>query len=187
MINYLHLRGYRNLCEYLNQQWYKFAEVEDIKKRCKGILPTLYDPNDKRFANYLWNQYLIQFVYYGKHPILNYTNSNKIKRKYKDTYGWVLISDWEYKVDYLEKIILFNKEPIIKLWEPNLRKRINERQRRKTAEQLRNRFRLMTDSEAILEAQKLGICWRCFNEIIPMMIDCVRCGAKQDTTQNLNL
>jgi hypothetical protein len=179
MINYLHLRGYRNLCEYLNGQWYKFAEIKDIQKNCKGVLPILYNPKDKRISKFLWDNYLIQFMCFSKHPILNYTNSTRKIRRFKGVYGWALISDWEYKIEYLESIVLFSKEPKIKAWETDLRKRINDRKRREEAKQLQVKFRSLSEEEAKIEARQLGICWRCLKPIIPFMIDCISCGANQ--------
>jgi hypothetical protein len=159
MINYLHLWGYRNLCEFLDQQWYKFAEIDDIKQKCKGVLPILYsNPKNKIISNYLWNKYLIQFIYFGKHPILRYTSSKKTEKAFKNNYGWTLVSDWEYKIEYLEKIILFNQEPLFKPWEEKLLNRINERKTREEIKRLQNRLLKLDWKERVIECEQLDIC-----------------------------
>ena len=178
MLNYLHLRGYRNLCEYLNSQKYKIATIEEISKEC-SVLPILYNPKDKRISSYLYNNYLIQFTSFCKHPILNYTSSRKIMKEYQYYYGWRLVSDWEFKIDYLEKLILFNQEGTTKAWEKNLLSRINKRENQEKLELLKKKFRTMTDLECMIECEKLEICWRCFQPILKLMVDCVQCGAKQ--------
>lgn len=144
-------------------------------------MPVLYEchPKAKQRRQRLWDLYLIQFIKWGQHPILNYKYSSAVRRQYKKVFGWTLSSEWEYKIDYLEKIVLFGQEPILKPWETELRKRIAVRQRRKEAEQLRYKLAQMVESEATLECQKLGICKRCLQPLIPLMIDCVNCGATQ--------
>jgi hypothetical protein len=176
-MNYAQLSSWRNLCEYLNGQWYKFAEPEDIKKNVR-CLPTLYDPKCKIHRRSLFDDHLIQFIHWTQHPILNYRSGRRTK-SYYDERGWQLCSYWEHKIDYLEKIILFGDEPVFKPWESSLNARISERKRRQDALELKRELAALKESEYKAKCQELNICWQCNQPLVFMMIDCVKCGATQ--------
>ena len=158
MITYLGLTGWRTLCEYLDKIKYKFDCVYDIKKNCKLVLPSLYDPKNKEHRQRLYDNYLIQFVTWQYHPYANFTRSRKAYRHYSDIYGWRLTRDWEYKIDYLEKIVLFGVEPSFKPWEQDLRRRLSERQQRQEKIDLIERLKSLPLSNRIQECSKLNLC-----------------------------
>jgi len=179
MLYYSHLRSWRNLCEFLDTRWYKFAKIETIKNGCKGVFPNFYDPRCRLHRKTLWDNYLIQFIRWGEHPITTYSHSRTTRREYKDVRGWILVSEWEAKIAYLEHLILFEQEPLIKSWESSLNLRMNERNKRQEKIKLCQKLSMMKDPARKLECASLGVCWRCFQEIIPLMVDCVSCGAPQ--------
>ncbi len=176
MINYLQLRGWRDICEYLNGCWYKFAEEEDIKTNCPKALPNLYKPEIRSHRKRLYENYLIQFIKYQQHPAINY--SRRYYRDYKKIWGWRLTNDWEYKIDYLEKVIIFGYEPEFKHWEPALRSRIEQRRLREERIRLHQELRQLPSEKMKAKAREKGVCWCCANPIVFMMVDCVNCGAK---------
>ena len=176
-MNYTQLTSWRNLCEYLDRQWYKFAALEDIKKNVR-CLPSLYDPKCKIHRRSLFDNHLIQLIHWTQHPVLNYRSGRRL-RSYQNEWGWQLCSYWEHKIDYLEKIILFNREPIIKPWEKSLKARMSERLRREEALNLKRELATLKKEEYKTKCQELNICWRCNQPLIFMMVDCVNCGASQ--------
>ena len=125
MISYCQLRSWRELCEYLDNCWYKFATEDEIQSHCRKVLKNLYCPKVKVHRRFLYEQYLIQLIRDQQHPIINYQPSSY--RKYKKVWGWRLCQMWESKVDYLEKLVLFGDEPECKSWEPALKSRLEQR------------------------------------------------------------
>ena len=174
MITYSQLKGWRNVCEYLNSKKYKFANEYGIKCNCPLTLPALYDPKIKEHRRILFEEHLIQFIRYQQHPILDFYYSRSVYRQYGDSWGWRLCNDWEYKIEYLENLILFEKE-IPKKWEPQLKPRLE--QRRQRGEKLKQ-IEDMKKAEGMEHRHKaslLGICSNCFVPMIPFMIDCLVC------------
>ncbi|MEW5857398.1 MAG: hypothetical protein AB1861_08455 [Cyanobacteriota bacterium] len=176
-ISYSQLTSWRNLCEFLDKLWYKFATCEEISAHC-SCLPGLYRMR-REHRSLLWEKYLIQFCTYQQHPILTFSHSRSTKREFKDVWGWRLMKDWEFKIDYLEQIVLFNREPEIKPWESDLRARLLERKRRRDAVELRDKLLAMKESERRVQCRNLNICWNCQQALVFMMIDCVKCGQAQ--------
>lgn len=179
MITYSQMRSWRDICEYLNTCWYKFDVPYGIKSKCPHALPNLVNPKVRSHREIIYNNYLIQFITWSQHPILNYSRSKAVWREWSDLWGWRLCSDWEYKIEYLEQIILFDKEPSFKHWEPALRDRLYQREQRRKKKELEEKLKLLKDIERKEQAANLGICWRCFSPIIIYMVDCVNCGAEQ--------
>jgi hypothetical protein len=179
MISYCEMRGWRDICEYLSTAYYHFCTVAEIRKKCPKALPGLYDPKNKTHRKPLWDAYKIQFLTWRQHPILDYHSSRRYRRQYKDEWGWSLVSDWEYKIDFLEHLVFTGNEPQQRLWLPALERRIiaREERERKLIEECK--ISQMTRAEKIKYYQEKGICWRCRSEILPLMIDCVVCGARQ--------
>ena len=174
MISYSHLYSWRNLCEYLNSRKFKFAEPYEIKRGCK-CLPSLYW-RERTHRQFLFDNYLIQFIHWCPYP--NYSYRSR-RRKDGDDWGWQLCRDWEFKIAYLESLVLFNKEPAVKFWEPALNSRIAVRKERQAKLELDKELRSMKEQERRLRAASLNICWRCYQPITFMMVDCVSCGAMQ--------
>jgi len=173
MINYSHLYSWRNLCEYLNSRKFKFAEPYEIKRNCK-CLPSLYW-RDRTHRQFLFDNYLIQFIHWCPYPDFSY----RCRRKDDDDWGWQLCRDWEAKIDFLEKIVLFDREATIKTWEPALKLRMVARAEREAKLKLHKELRTMKQEERRLKAASLNICCRCYEPIAFMMIDCLNCGAIQ--------
>ena len=80
MITYCQLRGWRDICEYLDGRWYKFANEYGIRCNCPLALPALYHPRQKEHRQTLFNEHLIQFIRYQQHPILDYCHSRQVYR-----------------------------------------------------------------------------------------------------------
>lgn len=173
MISYCHLYSWRNLCEYLNSRKFKFAEPYEIKRNCK-CLPSLYW-RDRTHRQFLFDNYLIQFIHWCPYPDFSYRR----RRKDDDDWGWQLCRDYEAKIDYLEQIVLFDREPTIKSWEPALKLRMVARAEREAKLKLDKELRLMGEAERRLRAASLNVCWRCYQLITFMMMDCTHCGAIQ--------
>lgn len=178
MISYSQLFGWRNLCEYLDAQWYKFATVGEIKANCKCCLPNLYTPKMREHRQLLYEKYLIQFITFQEHPILLFRDSKRNRHEYGDVWGWRLMKDWEAKIDYLEKLVLLDREPEIKTWEADLRRRLADRRRRQEALEQKQRLLQMKESDRKRECAAIGICWKCLQPMAFLMVDCVNCGAK---------
>jgi hypothetical protein len=86
--------------------------------------------------------------------------------------------DWEFKIAYLESIVLFGVEPSTKQWEPSLKLRIQQRRERQEKIELEKKLRSLPFEQKKQLASQSGICWRCFSPLVPLMIDCVNCGAE---------
>lgn len=172
-MNYSHLYSWRNLCEYLNSRKFKFAETYEIKRNCK-CLPSLYW-RDRTHRQNLFDNYLIQFIHWCPYPDFIYRR----RRKNNDDWGWQLCREWEAKIDFLGQIVLFNREPLIKTWEPALKLRMAARAKRLAKLELDKEFRAMKQQERRLKAAQLNICWRCYEPMAFMMVDCTDCGAIQ--------
>ena len=173
MVNYSHLYSWRNLCEYLNSRKFKFAKPYEIKRDWK-CLSSLYW-RDRTHRQALFDNYLIQFIHWCPYPDFSYRR----RRKCDDEWGWQLCREWEAKIDFLEQIVLFNGEPLIKTWEPALTLRIAARAEREVKLKLDKEFSFMKEQERRTKATSLNICWRCYEPMVFMMIDCVSCGAVQ--------
>lgn len=173
MINYSHLYSWRNLCEYLNSRKFKFAEPCQIKRDCK-CLPSLYW-RDRTHRQALFDNYLIQFIHWCPYPNYSY----RYRGDDDENWGWQLCREWENKIDYLEQVVLFSREPIIKTWEPALKLRMVARAEREEKLKLAKQLRLMSKEERKLKCTSLNICWRCCEPITFMMIDCLTCGEIQ--------
>ncbi|WP_414755579.1 hypothetical protein [Anabaena sp. CCY 9910] len=172
---YSHLYSWRNLCEYLNSRPYKFAYPYQIKRDCK-CLPSLY-AKDRLHRQVLFDNYLIQFIHWCPHPDDSYGGYGRRRRKYDSDWGWQLCREWEAKIDFLEQIVLFGREPATKSWEPALKIRMQIRAERQAKLELDKKLSLLKIGDRKTEAAKLNICWQCLGKIAFMMVDCVSCGA----------
>lgn len=108
-MDYLELRSWRDICEYLDSCWYKFAEPTELQEKCKGAIASLWQTEGRPRRQLLWDRWLIQFIRWGNHPILNFRNSKKNRREFNKYYrGWTLVSGWEAKINFLEQLIFLS-------------------------------------------------------------------------------
>ncbi|QSJ17712.1 hypothetical protein JYQ62_02195 [Nostoc sp. UHCC 0702] len=175
MISYSQLYSWRNLCEFLDSCWYNFAEPYEIKKGCK-CLPNLYNPTVRFHREYLFDNHLIQFIHWTRHPVLRYHSSRSYTREFKKTWGWQLCREWEHKINYLENLLLFGTQTA-KPWETDLMQRMQAREQRKQKLILKAELLALPKIERMQKIALLNICWRCYEPILPLMVDCVSCGA----------
>lgn len=103
VVDYEHLGQWRDICEYLEGQWYKFVDGNNASF-------SLLLPSSKQLRSQLWSEYMIQFVCWGSHPYSHYHNGRDARR-YGKILGWRLTFGWEAKIDFLEKIVLFHRAP----------------------------------------------------------------------------
>jgi hypothetical protein len=102
-MQYEDLCQWRSICEFLDSQWYKFLDDSSVLTQGFTLLLTFAKPHREE----LWSNYMIQLVQFGKHPHAHYHRRSEFRKKY----GWRLLPDWEVKIDFLEKITLFNNNP----------------------------------------------------------------------------
>lgn len=140
-INYEDLCQWRDICEFLSTRWYLFADDYDISKLSFNLLTE--EASTKRQE--LWTRYMIQFVAHCRHPHARYHR----RSDYKKDFGWVLVSDWELKIDFLEQIVLLGRaeedlpRPWCKaIWERFFRRREQEIKRERLMEEWRERNRM---------------------------------------------
>lgn len=133
-LTYDDLRMWRDLCEYLNDSWYKCEEVDYLYTKLPHC--TVYRPEKRTHRQEFWDSWQLQLISWGGHPIIRYSES--AYRDYKKWRGWTLFKDWEIKIDFLEKIVLLNIDPntLDKPWIAAIEKARQERLRRE-AEQRR--------------------------------------------------
>lgn len=218
-LTYDYLRQWRDLCEFLDNRSYKCADVEELASN----LPDnqVWRPEWRQRRQQLWNTWKIQFIRWGKHPRLHFTGG----RDPSGWRGWTLVSEWEFKIDFLEHLILLDSDRP-QPWIPILEQRLEERllaqaqeeratffwvlrpDRGWTADRLhqeRKRRALLTDAEKLeedvswinvrvqelrseihqkeihrLELIQQGFCGYCKAPIIPLMMDCLKCGASYE-------
>jgi|GEM_PF-4268453 len=106
-LTYEQLRQWRDLCEFLAGQWYRCAEPYDISKALPGC--HVSKPESRSERQYLWDNWEIQLMSWGGHPAAWYSNSGY--REFKKWRGWALCPGWEVKIDFLEKVVLFDADP----------------------------------------------------------------------------
>ncbi len=53
-ISYSQLRSWRDICEFLDQSWYNFASVQEIRCGCPKALPNLYSFNGRAHRQWCW-------------------------------------------------------------------------------------------------------------------------------------
>jgi hypothetical protein len=136
MITYEKLRQWRDLCEFLSQQWYKCADCDELEKslpNCQG-----WKAIGQSQRRQLW-EWQIQLIQWGSHPAIRYSNS--AYRKFKKWKGWTLKQDWEIKIDFLEKIVLLNADPdqLDKPWQVAIAKAREEKIRLEAIQEQRLR------------------------------------------------
>jgi hypothetical protein len=102
-MHYEHLRQWRDICEYLDNQWYKF--VDDYCVENLGF--TLLLRSAKPLREELWSNHMIQLCSWGEHP----HSYHHHRSEYRKDYGWRVLPDWEIKIDFLEQIVLFDRNP----------------------------------------------------------------------------
>jgi hypothetical protein len=101
-ISYEELREWRDICEYLDNAWYKFIGSH-VTQPSFSLLTKAGESHRRA----LWSSYMIQFVKWGSHPHSFYRQ----KSIYRKDSGWRLLPCWEMKIDFLEQIFLFGRNP----------------------------------------------------------------------------
>lgn len=166
-MDYQQLRAWRDVCEYLDSCWYKFNDPGSIIEKCPSIDHQLVTFEGRKLRSLLWDAWLIQFIRWGDHPILSFRNSRANKRSFSDERGWILVNGWESKIDFLEKVILFDEdaETLPKPWQALVIARMDEREIK----------RIKTRGSAS-ERSMNNLCPHCGAAQIPFMMDCLNCG-----------
>lgn len=166
-MDYEHLRDWRDICEHLNTCWYKFDDQAGISQKCPSINRKLIDFEGRELRATLWDRWLIQLIRWGDHPILYFRNSRATRREFKHERGWILVNGWEAKIDFLEKLVLFevDEDTLPKPWQPLALARIQEREAQ----------RIQRKGSA-LERLNIGLCPHCGAVQITLMMDCPTCG-----------
>jgi hypothetical protein len=133
-MNYEQMRQWRNICEHLDKQWYKFIESDECEF-------TLLSSKSRSIRQQLWSDYMIQFAQWGQHPYHFYRRD----RAYRKVYGWRLCGGWEQKIDFLEQITLFNHNPsdLPQPWRKSIWESVLNRQNR------------IAEAEALAELRKV--------------------------------
>ncbi|MBD2006472.1 MULTISPECIES: hypothetical protein [Cyanophyceae] len=169
-LTYEDLRMWRDLCEYLNQSWYKCEEADYLYTKLPSC--TVYRPERRIHRRELWENWQIQFINWGGHPIIRYSES--AYRHYKKWRGWTLGKDWEIKIDFLEKVVLLSVNPdeLDKPWQRAIEKAREERLRRE-GERFRQEERAKAERAAIFAE---GFCGWCKVPVAFLMMDCPNCG-----------
>lgn len=178
-LNYSQLYSWRNLCEWLNTRWYKFAYISQIEadKKLK-CLPFAYSASGRELRSLLYLNYKIQFISYRVHPVTNYWSKRRILEQYnREVFykkGWMLVSDWEFKIDFLEKVILLNsdRDSLEKMWLPRLERRIQARENERSQKELKKQIAAMDRYSRYLA----GYCPNCNSQVVALMLDCPNCG-----------
>lgn len=123
-MQYEEMRQWRNIVEYLHPCYYKFADSDTILRRDFHFLRREY----KSYRERLWSSYMLQICQFGPHPYSFYHHV----RKRDIEWGWRLLPDWEAKVDFLEQVALYGKNPDdlpkpwkAKIWEKFLNQHCN--------------------------------------------------------------
>jgi hypothetical protein len=100
-MHYEHLRQWRDICEYLDTQWYKF--VDDYCVLNLGF--TLLLPSSQQDRQKLWSNHMLQLCSWGPHP----HSYHHRRSDFRNDYGWRLLPGWEHKIDFLEQLVLFDR------------------------------------------------------------------------------
>lgn len=134
-MNYEELVQWRTLCEYLDSKWYKCADTGN------HFPLLLINAREKR--EFLWSYYMIQLVQWCEHPHVWHHR----RSPYKDEWVWRLLPGWEFKIDFLEKITLFNHAPEDlpqpwrkAIWEAYISRKTQALDQEELAAQIRRRY-----------------------------------------------
>lgn len=166
-MDYQELRNWRGICEYLDSCWYKFDEISGLAKNCSGIASIFYEQERGRYLREeLWQKWQIVLISWGQHPIL-YSRCSRVNRNFfGDACGWTLVIDWESKIDFLEKLVLFDLDEnnLSRPWRESMRLRAIERKTKRI-------IRSGSPSERL----ELGLCPHCGRPQVVLMVDCPSC------------
>lgn len=176
-MDYLELRSWRDICEYLTGRWYKFARVEDIARNCPNAIASLYRGEGRLKRQELWDRWTIQFLSWGDHPIFNFKHSKYLRQSYGHDRGWTLVSAWEAKIDFLEQLYVLerNESTLSKSWVAPVRQRIEQR---RLAEERRQEYKQVLKGDLkSLQLYRLenNLCPHCQEPQVQMMLDCPSC------------
>jgi hypothetical protein len=175
-ISYEQLVQWRDLCEYLNSCWYKCGEPYDLERKLPNC--QIWKPEARSHRQELWDAWQLQLMSWGEHPILRYARSRSTYREFKKWKGWTLQADWQVKIDFLEKVILFNADPdqLEKPWVAAIAAAREERDSWKTELERQRVEQERLRSLSRLDRFNQGLCPWCTSPMIALMMDCVSCG-----------
>jgi hypothetical protein len=121
-MQYETMREWRDIAEFLYQQPYKF--IDDDQNDF-----TLLSPLNKPHREQLWSLYMLQFCQFCPHP---YSFYHRVPQR-DIPWGWRLLPDWEDKINFLEQIALFDRNPDdllqpwrARIWQAMLKRRAQE-------------------------------------------------------------
>jgi hypothetical protein len=105
IITYEELFIWRNVCEFLYRsgavdrgKWTDFGMSQYVCNCSVAYAWEVLAFDKRERRQLLWDAWRIQLVRY----------EDRVKKKHQ---GWVLRSNWEYKIDFLEKVVLFDANP----------------------------------------------------------------------------
>lgn len=182
LITYSQFYSWRNFCEWLDARWYKFAYIEHIESAIEReelkVLPFVYSASGRQARSLLYLNHKIQFVSYRLLPVVNYWGEKRLKGEFgKEVFyrrGWCLVSDWEYKIDFLEQMILFNQSSD-RLWIPRLEARMATRAEREQQRQFDRRRKDELAKKTKVERYLAGYCPHCSVPVVSLMLDYPSC------------
>ncbi|MBW4648943.1 MAG: hypothetical protein KME06_09595 [Kastovskya adunca ATA6-11-RM4] len=166
-MNYEDLFLWRSICELLVEKK-GFADPDEILSAVPGAVHLISFDRTHRQA--LWDAYKIQLIIWDNHP-----------RRYQYQ-GWNLKGNWEFKIDFLEQIYIFGKDPdfLPKIWlEKWQRKQEQKRQKEAEREERWRQYHIKRQeeqNERMRQRVKENRCPHCGIPQIALMLDCLNCG-----------
>lgn len=100
-LSYEDVREWRDVCEYLDDCWYKFDDAAPF---------LLCTPKGRDQRQLLWDTWKIQIIRFGEHPVLEYKHDRLTRRAFRNDKGWRLLPGWEYKIDFLEQVYILGRD-----------------------------------------------------------------------------
>lgn len=120
-MKYEDMREWRDIAEFLEPLSYKYAKAEDEGLQGFKFLSLTYKP----YRADLWSSYMLQVCQFTPDP---YSYYHRVKKR-DLTWGWRLLLDWEEKIDFLEQVVLFGKNPddVPQPWKARIWQKLFER------------------------------------------------------------
>ncbi|HEY9874468.1 MAG TPA: hypothetical protein V6D12_13590 [Candidatus Obscuribacterales bacterium] len=134
-VTYEEMTQWRDLCEFLNAQWYKCAEADDFERTLKHCKVW----RNQEHRQKLWDAWELQIIQWCGHPAADYSYC----RDYRKWKGWRLAPDWEVKIDFLEKVAIFDADPetLDQPWRITLARAREEKRQREEEQRQRDEQR----------------------------------------------
>jgi hypothetical protein len=175
-MDYEQLTQWRDLCEHLNSCWYKCEEPYDLERKLPNC--QIWKPELRSHRQHLWDNWQLQLMDWGEHPVLRYVSSRANRKAFRKWRGWTLQTDWQVKIDFLEKVVLFDADPnqLEMPWVAAITKAREERDSWKTELERQRVEQERLRSLSKLERFNQGLCPWCAKPMIILMMDCNNCG-----------